>query len=91
VFARAAGQRCVAGWEEDKVIQVGAGQAQSALVFDQCDPGPAAEILAALVARRFAGRDEYLEIKLCHGHPPLDWHQTQTDLDSPIHLEHRLG
>ena len=45
-----------------RVIEVGAGQAERALVAGQRDPGPATEILATLVAGGFSGRDEHRQV-----------------------------
>jgi hypothetical protein len=67
VFPCTAGQGCIAGREKDKVIQIGAIQAQSPVFFNQRDPRTAAEILTTLAAGRFARRNKYFELKF-HGY-----------------------
>jgi len=62
MLARPARQCDVAGGQEDEVIEVSAGQAQSAAFTKKADPGAVAQRLAALVAGGFATRNEYLEI-----------------------------
>jgi hypothetical protein len=52
----------VACRQEDELIEVSAGQAKSAAFTQEADPGAAAQRLAALVARGFTTRNEYLEI-----------------------------
>jgi hypothetical protein len=65
VLAHPASQRGVAGRQEDEVIEISAGQAQSAALAKEADPRAAAEHLAALVAGGFTTRNEYLRIGFC--------------------------
>jgi hypothetical protein len=59
VFPCPPGERSIAGGEEEKVVQVGAGQAERAYIFNQPDPGLAADLLATIAAGDFTGGDEY--------------------------------
>ena len=44
------------------MIQIGACQTECSLVSGQCNPSPAAKILATLAAGRIPARDEYLYV-----------------------------
>jgi hypothetical protein len=61
----APGQGGIAGWQEDQVIQIGAGQAERAAVAIQRDPRVAAQRLAALAAGDVATGDEDGEVSRC--------------------------
>lgn len=52
----------ITGWQKEKMIQIGAGQAPGTLVFNQRDPGAPTKLLPALVAGRIGRRDEYFQL-----------------------------
>lgn len=64
VPARTTGQRGIPGRKEDEVIEVGAGEAQSATFPDEHNPRMAPQALPTLVACGFAAGDEYFQIRL---------------------------
>ena len=71
VTARATRQRNIAGGQEDEMVEVGAGQAESAALAGQRDPCMAVEHARALVAGRFTRGNKDLEILgLGHGVSP---------------------
>ena len=59
--------RGVPAGQENKVIEVGAGQAKRTALSSQKDPGVAPERLTTVAAFRFATGDEYFQI-LDDGH-----------------------
>lgn len=61
MFAGAPGQSRVTGWEEKKMVQIGARQAQGALIPSECNPGLRAEFFTTFIASRFSARDEHFD------------------------------
>jgi hypothetical protein len=64
VISRSTGKRRVPRLQEDEVVEVGTGKAQGTLFPGEGDPCAATQRLATFVARRFAGRNEYLQVLL---------------------------
>jgi hypothetical protein len=62
VFASSPGQGSIAGGEKDQMIQVSATQTERTFVFNERDPGFAAEVLSALTTGGLSSGDEYFQI-----------------------------
>ena len=74
VLTRATGQRRVPRSQEDEMIKVSAGKTLCTTFPGEGDPCAASQRLLALIARGFASRDEYLEVRfLVHWCTKLGW------------------